>query len=147
MAARLEHANLTVSNIDGLIRFLQTAFPEFRVRHDSTSPDGRRWVHVGTDDTYVALNQARQGTGAQGAPAPGRPLNHLAYEVNDISALEARLRDAGFRESGTADVHPARRRVYFHDPDGHEWEFIEYLSADPRQRHDYQLPDEFVPLV
>src|SRR5204862_8348937 len=32
MAVRLEHANLTVRDIDGMIRFLQTAFPEFRVR-------------------------------------------------------------------------------------------------------------------
>ncbi|HEY6288981.1 MAG TPA: hypothetical protein VIW48_06020 [Nitrospiraceae bacterium] len=32
MALRLEHANLIVRDIDGMIRFLQTAFPEFRVR-------------------------------------------------------------------------------------------------------------------
>src|SRR6266581_29844 len=32
MAVRLEHANLTVRDIDGMIRFLQTAFPEFKVR-------------------------------------------------------------------------------------------------------------------
>ena len=28
MAIRLEHANLTVRDIEGMIRFLQTAFPE-----------------------------------------------------------------------------------------------------------------------
>jgi hypothetical protein len=32
MAVRLEHANLTVRDVEGTIRFLQTAFPEFRVR-------------------------------------------------------------------------------------------------------------------
>jgi hypothetical protein len=30
MAVRLEHANLIVRDINGMIRFLQTAFPEFR---------------------------------------------------------------------------------------------------------------------
>ncbi len=52
MAVRLEHANLTVHDIDGMIRFLQTAFPEFRVRGEGKSRDGSRWVHVGTDGTY-----------------------------------------------------------------------------------------------
>jgi hypothetical protein len=32
MAIRLEHANISVRDINGMIRFLQTAFPEFRVR-------------------------------------------------------------------------------------------------------------------
>ena len=58
MTVRLEHANLCVRNIDEMIRFLQTAFPEFRIRHDATGADGTRWVHVGTDETYLALNQA-----------------------------------------------------------------------------------------
>ncbi len=34
MTVRLEHADLIVRNIDQMIRFLQTAFPEFRMRHD-----------------------------------------------------------------------------------------------------------------
>ena len=34
MHARLEHANLCVRDIDRTVRFLQTAFPEFRIRHD-----------------------------------------------------------------------------------------------------------------
>src|ERR1700756_1521774 len=60
MAVRLEHANLTVRDIDGMIRFLQTAFPEFRLRGEGKNRDGSRWVHVGTDQTYVALSPAKQ---------------------------------------------------------------------------------------
>lgn len=37
MAVRLEHANLTVRDIEGMIRFLQTAFPEFRVRGSNST--------------------------------------------------------------------------------------------------------------
>ena len=44
MTARLEHANITVHDVDGVIRFLLTAFPEFRVRRDQTEKDGSRWV-------------------------------------------------------------------------------------------------------
>jgi len=56
MAVRLEHANLTVRDVEGAIRFLQTAFPEFRVRGEGQSQDGSRWVHIGTDETYIATS-------------------------------------------------------------------------------------------
>jgi hypothetical protein len=59
MAIRLEHANVCVRDLQPMIQFLQTAFPEFRVRGEGTSNDGTRWVHVGTDDTYIALGQSR----------------------------------------------------------------------------------------
>jgi hypothetical protein len=36
-------------------RFVRTAFPEFRIRGDASQADGSRWVHLGTDDTYIAL--------------------------------------------------------------------------------------------
>ena len=58
MTLRLEHANLFVRDIDATIRFLQTAFPEFRMRFDGMDPRGFRWVHIGTDDTYIALTQS-----------------------------------------------------------------------------------------
>ena len=54
MSVRLEHANMSVRDIDVMIRFLQAAFPEFRVRGKGTSANGTRWVHVGADETYIA---------------------------------------------------------------------------------------------
>ena len=140
MTVRLEHANLSVPDIDATIRFLRTAFPEFRVRHDTTDVDGTRWVHVGTDETYIALNQSK-------APPSGAhtgPLNHLAYEVDNLDALRGRLHQAGYQENTNpmvSNTHPYRTRLYFYDPDGNEWEFVQYLSDDPAKRHDYELPD------
>ena len=61
MAVRLEHANLTVRDINGMIRFLQTAFPEFRVRGEGKSRDGSRWVHVGTDETLHCSESGKGG--------------------------------------------------------------------------------------
>ena len=43
-------------------------------------------------------------------------------------------------DSTVPNDHPHRRRVYFHDPDGNDWEFIQYLTDDPALRHDYTLP-------
>ena len=59
MKVRLEHANLIVRDVDAAIRFLQTAFPEFCIRREGKGWAGARWVHVGIDETYLALNEAR----------------------------------------------------------------------------------------
>ncbi len=57
MNIRLEHANICVHDINGMIEFLRTAFPEFKIRYDGIGADGVRWVHVGTETTYIALEQ------------------------------------------------------------------------------------------
>ena len=140
MTARLEHANLSVHDIDAIIRFLQTALPEFRIRRDMTEADGSRWVHLGTEETYIALNQAKC---LLGATRKGSPLNHLAYEVAGVETLRSRLRQAGYEENALVpNTHPYRKRLYFYDPEGNEWEFVQYLSNDPAKRNDYTLPDK-----
>jgi catechol 2,3-dioxygenase-like lactoylglutathione lyase family enzyme len=142
MTQRLEHANLCVCDIDAVVRFLKTAFPDFQIRRDAVEPDGSRWLHVGTHETYIALTQAGSGERPRGTPYKGRPgLNHLAYEVDDVEALRARLRAAGYQESTPPNAHPHRKRVYFYDAEGNDWEFVQYLSDDPGQRDDYELPD------
>ena len=106
MAQRLEHANLCVHDMDAVIRFLKTAFPDFQIRRDATEPDGSRWVHVGTNETYIALVQAAPEEARRGAPYKGRPgLNHLGYEVDDVDELRGRLRAAGYRDSTPPNSH------------------------------------------
>ncbi len=142
MAFRLEHANVCVRDIEGMIRFLQTAFPEFRVRGEGLSQDGTRWVHIGTAETYIALGQSRREPASEWKPYDGLPgVNHVAYEVDDVEAVRARMLAAGYRESTPPNAHPYRRRLYFYDPEGNDWEFVQYLSDDPAKRNDYSLPD------
>lgn len=140
MTVLMEHANVSVRDIDATIRFLQTAFPEFRIRFDGTDAEGTRWVHVGTDDTYLALTQSTREPAKPWAPYEGVPgINHLGFVVDDADALRARLRAGGYEDSTVPNKHPHRKRVYFHDPDGNDWEFVEYLTDDPKLRHDYKL--------
>jgi catechol 2,3-dioxygenase-like lactoylglutathione lyase family enzyme len=142
MKIRLEHANLAVRDLDGMTRFLQTAFPDFRVRGDGVGPMGQRWRHLGNDRCYLALNEARAEAPEAWVPYAGKPgLNHLGFEVDDADALRERLAAAGYRDSTVPNRHPHRKRVYFHDPEGNDWEFVQYLSDDPRERNDYELPD------
>ena len=142
MALRLEHANLAVRDINATMRFLQAAFPTFAIRFDGKDPRGRRWVHIGTDDTYIALTQSTVEPERRWTPYTGVPgVNHLAYEVDDVEAVRERLKSAGYQDSTVPNNHPYRKRVYFYDRDGNDWEFVQYLSDDPVKRHDYTLPD------
>ena len=143
MNARLEHANLTVRSLDQTVRFLQTAFPHFKIRFDGIDKGGKHWIHDGTEDTYIALTESHMKPDQPWTPYAGYPgVNHLAYEVDDVESLRQRLLAAGFKESTVPNNHPHRKRVYFYDPDGNDWEFVQYLSSDTRERNDYALPDE-----
>jgi len=140
MRARLEHANIAVRDPEAVAAFLTTAFPHYRVRRRGRKENGDAWLHVGCDDDYVSLEEAPDAAAPERelyGPAPG--INHLAWEVDDLEALRARLLDAGYTESTVPNDHPHRRRVYFLDPTGLDWEFVQYLSNDPSERHDYEL--------
>jgi uncharacterized glyoxalase superfamily protein PhnB len=61
--------------------------------------------------------------------------------VDDVEALCERMKSAGYRESTPPNKHPYRKRRYFYDAEGNDWEFVQYLSQDPAERNDYKLPD------
>ena len=139
MEPYLEHLNLTVVDVDRTIRFLQTAMPQLQVRGGGTGEKCRRWVHVGVGATYLAI----EDRGAEG-PGPHEPyvhpgMNHIGFVVGNVGEVAERLTNAGYKPGLKAQEHPHRKRIYFYDDDGNEFEFVEYLSADPEERNDYQL--------
>ena len=141
MSSRLEHANIVVRDIDAALRFLQTALPDFAVGHEGRGLKGR-WLHVGTADSYLTLSQSSREPAQPWEPYSGLPgVNHLSFVVDDVEALRQRMSAAGYRDSTVPNAHPWRRRVYFNDPDGNDWEFVQYLTDDPALRNDYEIAD------
>lgn len=134
--AYLEHANITVGSLDEAVAFLQTALPEWKVRHRGAGMHGP-WLHIGTDETYLALEEASQNERGPRAAYADPGVNHLGFVVPDAEVVAERMRADGYREGFQAPPHPWRRRVYFFDRDDNEWEFVEYFSEDPAERNDY----------
>jgi len=137
MAAYIEHANITVPDIDAAIAFLMVVEPAFTVRRDEAQEDSYRWVHVGDDRCYIALQEPHPYAEPD---APRRPykdfgVNHLGWVVEDLDAVVSRLEQAGYRRGIPVTPHPHRKRAYFHDAAGFEWELVEYTSDDPAERH------------
>ena len=126
-----------------MIKFLQTALPDFVIRHDETDNDGDRWVHIGNDKPYIALNNSTQNDTSDWAHYSGKPgVNHLGYMVDNVEQIRNRLRAGGYIESTVENNHPFRKRLYFYDPEGRDWEFVEYLSENLEERNDYILADK-----
>jgi catechol 2,3-dioxygenase-like lactoylglutathione lyase family enzyme len=131
----LEHANITVNNLESAIDFFQTAFPDFEVRGGGTH-NGRKWIHLGNDTTYMAINQAlNQKSEAKDYTTPG--FNHLGFVVEDINVIGERLLAAGYKRDYPKQEEKYRIRDYFLDADGNEYEFVQYLSNDISERNYY----------
>ena len=128
MRAGLEHVNVTVGDADRTAILLQRLF-DWRVRWAGPSRDGGRTVHVGTEDQYLALYTAKDGSGAPLDWTKGAPLNHVAIVVDDLDALEARVMESGLTPFGHGDYEPGRR-FYFMDPDGIEFEVVSYARQE-----------------
>ena len=135
---KLEHANIAAVDTAGLTRFLTSAFPDFRLRGEGVDQAGRPWCHIGNDIFYLAISTVAKPSGRQPYSNIGG-LNHLGWEVDDVAALEARMLENGFEPNLRETGHPARSRIYFYDPDGNDWEFVQYFSTDPAVRNDYSL--------
>lgn len=123
---RMEHVNLTVSDLDRSIAFYCEVLG-FEIRWQGASSSGRRAAHVGNADTYLALFEAAQPGRAPpdyGAVGP----NHFGLVVDDLEAVRVRLAAAGVTPHLEDDYDPGVR-LYFYDPDGMEVELVQYADA------------------
>lgn len=134
---QLEHINLVVKDLNQSLKFYQAAFPHWEIRTQGESTwygKPRSWLHFGDDYQYLALNDNGEG---ENRVLSGHSvgLAHFAFVTNNIKAVIARLKDAGFEVDKQGADDPYRANVYFIDPDGYEVEFVEYISDIPAERN------------
>ncbi len=131
----LEHANITVSNLKSAIDFFQTAFPDFDIRGSGTH-NGRKWIHLGNDTTYMAINEAfTKKVNDKDYTKPG--INHLGFVVENVEIIAERLISAGYQRDYPKQEEKYRIRDYFLDADGNEYEFVQYLTEEIEERNFY----------
>ncbi len=131
----LEHANITVNNMDNAVHFFKTAFPHFEKRGGGES-NGREWLHFGDATTYIALNSSTEEKNIE-KNYESSGINHLGFVVSDATAIANRLSDAGYKRSYPKQEEQFRIREYFYDADGNEYEFVQYLSEIDSERNSY----------
>ncbi len=117
----IEHANLTVSNIERSSALFQRLLG-WRERWRGEAMNGGETIHVGDARSYLALYTDRL---AHERFAKGAPLNHVGVVVDDLDAAERVVLDTGLETFNHADYEPGRR-FYFFDWDGIEFEVVSY---------------------
>jgi len=118
---RIEHVNLTVTDIERSAELFRNLLG-WRQRWRGASMHGGETIHVGEDNTYLALYSDRQDHAGQ---KKGRPMNHVGLLVDDLDAAEGVIVEAGLEPWGHDDYDPGRR-FYFYDWDGIEFEVVSY---------------------
>ena len=125
MVTKLEHVNVTVSDLDRSIALVQDVFG-WKLRWRGGSIHSGERAHVGEAETYVALyrHPEQAGRPVDSYTTTGG-LNHIGVLVEDLDAVEAKVKAAGLEPHSHADYEPGRR-FYFRDHDGTEWEVVSY---------------------
>ncbi|SNY94552.1 VOC family protein [Flagellimonas pacifica] len=132
----LEHANITVNDLQEAIRFFRTAFPHFKIRGGGNGT--REWVHLGDDDTYIAINQAKYSNLTIDKNYDKIGINHIGFVVPDVQKIANNLLKNGYKRDFPKEVEQFRIRDYFADADGNQYEFVQYLSEVPEKKNSYK---------
>ena len=124
--ARLEHAYVSVKNLDRTLAFYRRLLPDWVIRWEGDKESGR-WVHFGPpgDGQPGYLSLAEQPDAAPFDSYTALGPQHIGFAHPDVDRLIAELRPAIEPDDYVDDG--AYRRVYYSDPDGLELEFVQKL--------------------
>lgn len=123
--AVVEHANFTVSNPEAMAEVLCQIF-DWNIRWSGDALDDGFTVHVGGDDSYLALYahpEAREISDRSHKSIS--ILNHIGVVVDDLDAVEEKVKTLGYKPFSHRDYEPGRR-FYFLIADDIEIEAISY---------------------
>jgi len=133
--------NFRSEDIKEELEFILTAVPNWKVRGGGRSGANRRWVHVGNDEFYLAIQDFAEGNGDKVEKAPTYThigYNHVGLVVQEeLGEIRKRLLNKGYQEGITGEDSAFRERMYFYDPFKNEWEFIHYKTDNFSERNDY----------
>lgn len=87
----------------------------------------REWIHLGDDDSYIAINQAKQSDLKADNNYNRIGINHLGFVVQDVQEIANNLLSNGYKRDYPKQVEQFRVRDYFADADGNQYEFVQYL--------------------
>ena len=123
--AFLEHVNITVRDADKTAKKLCNLF-DWKIRWQGDAIYGGRTVHVGGTDSYIAVYTPAVDMDVPANSYQTRAaLNHIAVVVDDLDAVEKRVKKAGYDCYNHADYEPGRR-FYYRDEDEVEYEIVSY---------------------
>ena len=130
----IQHCGLVVSDLDRSRRFYAEALGLEEVPRPANFTFEGAWFRFGDDEIHLlaeADTTGRAGAHDGGAGAAYGLANHLAFEVDDLTAACARLAENGVAlVGGPMPRGDGFTQVFFHDPDGHLLEYFQRTGED-----------------
>jgi len=120
----LEHVNITVSDPRATAEMYKDLFG-WHIRWSGKAIHDGDVYHVGEENSYIAVYSLGGSDAVGNTYATPGGLNHIGVVVEDLDAVEAKVKAAGFTPHSHADYDPGRR-FYFDDADGIEIEVVSY---------------------
>jgi catechol 2,3-dioxygenase-like lactoylglutathione lyase family enzyme len=124
MQATLEHINLTVTDTDATAAILAKIF-DWNIRWTGAAKDNGKTINLGTDNTYLAVYSHGDKHYANISHKTIGNLNHIGIQVDDLDAIETKVKAAGLIPFNHGDYEPGRR-FYFNLEEGLEIEVVSY---------------------
>ena len=125
MPGRLEHLNVTVADPQATAEMLSDLFG-WKIRWEGAGMDTGYTIHVGSDDTYLAVFSYGDNDESREESYRHRGgLNHVGIVVDDLDATEKRVKARGYVPGEHHDYEPGRR-FYFKEENGIEIEVVSY---------------------
>jgi len=97
MIARIDHIGIAVQNINDALKFFEDAL-DMKLDHVATEEGGRTkvaFLPVGTSDVELVEPQDAESGLGKFLAKRGEGVHHICFEVDDIDAALARLREHG----------------------------------------------------
>ena len=121
---KLEHVNFTVRDPQKTAAWMVDVFG-WHIRWQGPAMDGAGYsVHVGTDQSYVALYAEKETAPRPRSYATAGGLNHVAVVVDDFAAVKAKVKT--HFEPGPIQNYEPGQRFYFFDDNQIEFEVVCY---------------------
>jgi catechol 2,3-dioxygenase-like lactoylglutathione lyase family enzyme len=125
MKIGLEHVNITTRDPLAAAEWLGRVF-DWHVRWQGPAMETGFTVHVGDETGYLALYRPPHDINdAEKRYRSVNGLNHIGIVVDDLDAIEERVKAEGFDAYSHDDYEPGRR-FYFLDNTGLEFEVVCY---------------------
>lgn len=121
----IEHVNISVSDPHRMAGLFIALF-DWHIRWEGPSMSDGYTVHVGDDNQYIALYTNAKIRKANPQHEKQKPMNHIAFVVDNLDSIEAKVKAAGLEPFGHDDYEPGKR-FYFFDWNHIEYEIISYI--------------------
>jgi predicted enzyme related to lactoylglutathione lyase len=126
MSIKIEHINVTLNNIDAAAQTLKSIFG-WHIRWEGSALDDGRTIHIGDENSYLALYTHNERTRERTSHRTVGHLNHIGIVVEDLDDVENKIKRAGFDTFNHGDYEPGRRFYFNLEPEV-EIEVVSYAS-------------------